>query len=92
MTKTILETRRPRTKRLLCDPESALCSVRSKQSFIQWPTEPEMLKVSKQLLRIQQVGIRCEARGDFSKSGDLAYQLQEIIRATAELYRKSQRA
>jgi hypothetical protein len=92
MTKILLEARRPRTKRLLGAPDAALCAVRSKQSLIRWPTEQEILKVSKQLLRIQQVGIRCEAGGDFFRSGDLAYQIQEIIRATAELSRKGQRA
>jgi hypothetical protein len=37
------------------------------------------------------VGIRSEANGNYFKSGDLAYEIQEIIRATAQLFKKSQR-
>ena len=65
---------------------------RGKKSFIQWPTEREIQEVSTRLARIVQVGIRSEANGEYFKSGDLAYQLQEIIRGTAELLKKSQRA
>ncbi len=39
----------------------------------------------------QPAGHSLEASGDYFNSGDLAYQLQEIIRATAELFKKSQR-
>ena len=60
-------------------------------SRIQWPTEHQIQEVSKRLGRISQLGIRSEAKGDYFNSGDLAYQLQEIIRATAELFKKSQR-
>jgi hypothetical protein len=74
------------------DLDEALYPVRGKESFIQWPSEREIEKVSTRLARIVQVGIRSEANGDYFKSGDLAYQIQEIIRATAELYRKSERA
>ena len=65
--------------------------VRREPSLIKWPTEQEIQGVSEQLARIQRVGIRAEANGDYFKSGDLAYQVQEIIRATAELSRKSRR-
>ena len=37
------------------------------------------------------VGIRWEAKGDYFASGDLAYQIQEIIRATEELLKKRAR-
>jgi hypothetical protein len=65
-------------------------TARSNQNSIQWPTEQEIRRVSEQLARIQQAGIRSEANGDYFKSGDLAYQMQEIIRATAELSKKGQ--
>ena len=60
-------------------------------SVIEWSTEQEIQGVSEQLAQIQRVGIRLEAGGDHFKSGDLAYQIQEIIRTTAELSKKSQR-
>jgi hypothetical protein len=83
---------RPRSRLHVGNPAAALLPVRSKRSFIQWPTEQEIRKVSVKLARIKRVGIRSEADGDYFKSGDLAYQIQEIIRTTAELFKKSQRA
>ena len=83
---------RQRSRLHVVNPIAALFPVRSKQSFIQWPTEQEIQKVSERLARIQRVGICCEANGDYFRSGDLAYEIQEIIRATAELFKKSQRA
>jgi hypothetical protein len=47
--------------------------------------------VSKRLARIAREGRRCELSGDYFMSGDLAYQLHEIIRVTGELLMKSQR-
>ena len=73
-------------------PNVPRLSARDKQSLIQWTTEQQIQEVSKKLARIKQVAIRSEISGDYSKSGDLAYQIQEIIRATAELFAKSQRA
>ena len=70
----------------------ALLLVRDKNSFIQWPMEQEIQEVSTRLSRIAQVGIRSEADGDYFKSGDLASQIQEIIRSSAELLKKCQRA
>ena len=69
----------------------AVFLVGGQPSFIQWPTEREIEEVSTRLARIVQVGICSEATGDYFKSGDLAYQIQEIIRATAELCRKCKR-
>lgn len=86
-----MEAVRPPSKLQLDDPNAALFPVRSKQNFIQWPTEHEIQRVSEQLARIRRVGIRSEADGDYFKSGDLAYQIQEIIRSAAELSKKSQR-
>ena len=60
-------------------------------NLIQWPSEQQILEVSKRLARINRLGIRWEASGDYFNSGDLAYQIQEIIRATDDLFKKSQR-
>ena len=73
-------------------PNIPLLPAREKQSLIQWTTEQQIQEVSKKLARIKQVAIRSEVKGDYFRSGDLAYQIQEIIRATAELFKKSQRA
>jgi hypothetical protein len=48
-------------------------------------------EVSASLARMVKVGMRWEAKGDYFASGDLAYQIQEIIRATEELLKKSGR-
>ena len=61
------------------------------QGLIQWPTEKQVMDVSKQLAKIGQMGIRSEASGDYFNSGELAYQMQEIIRATAELFQRGRR-
>jgi hypothetical protein len=37
------------------------------------------------------MGIRLETAGDYFSSGELAYQIQEILRATGELIKKSHR-
>jgi hypothetical protein len=70
---------------------NSLLSKRQKGSLIQWPTERQVEEVSARLARMVKVGIRWEAKGDYFASGDLAYQVQEIIRATEELLKKSQR-
>ena len=70
----------------------AVFLVGGNQSFIQWPTEQEVEEVSTRLFQIVRAGILSETNGDYFKSGDLAYQVQEIIRATAELCKKSERA
>ena len=92
MTKTFVRSARQRSRLRVDNPDSALFPVRSEKSFIQWPSEQEIQQVSERLSRIQQVGICCEANGDYFRSGNLAYQIQEIIRATAELLKMSQRA
>jgi homoserine trans-succinylase len=93
MTKTLMRAARPGWELDLGGgANAALFEARSKQSFIQWHTEREIQDVSKRLARIQQAGIRLEGSGDYFKSEDLAYQIQEIIRATDELFKKSQRA
>ena len=91
MTKTLKGSARQRSKLRVGNPNAALFPVRSKQSFIEWPSEQEIQAVSERLAQIQRVGVRSEAHGDYFRSGDLAYQIQEIIRATADLFKKSQR-
>jgi hypothetical protein len=90
-TKALMRSSRTRGKLHLDSGTDALFAPRTKQSLIQWPTDQQIQEVSKRLARISQKGIRVEADGDYFNSGDLAYQLQEIIRATAELFKKSQR-
>ena len=69
----------------------SLFSERRTRSSIQWPTERQVEDVSASLARVVKVGMRWEAKGDYFASGDLAYQVQEIIRATEELLKKSAR-
>ena len=61
------------------------------QSLIQWPTEKQIWDVSRKLAKISRMGLRSEAHGDYFSSGDLAYQMHEIIRATAELFERGRR-
>jgi len=76
----------------LAHRQTPLLPARDRQSLIQRTTRQQIQEVSKKLASINQVAIRSEVKGDYFKSGDLAYQIQEIIRATAELFKKSQRA
>jgi hypothetical protein len=73
------------------NPGAPLFPEAANQGLIQWPTEKQILDVSKKLAKISRVGIRSEASGDYFHSGDLAYQMQEIIRATAQLFKRGQR-
>lgn len=82
---------RRRNKRRFDPAEVSFAPVAPAQNLIQWPTPQEIQEVSRRLGHINQMGIRWEAKGDYFNSGDLAYQLQEIIRATEDLFRKTQR-
>ncbi len=73
------------------EAELPLFTERPERNLIQWPSEQQIQEVSRRLVRISEKGARWEAHGDYFNSGDLAYQLQEIIRATAELFKKTQR-
>ena len=73
------------------DRKILLSPARTERSRIQWPTGQQMRDVSKQLARISREGRRCELAGDYFKSGDLAFQTHEIIRATTQLFEKSRR-
>jgi len=92
MTKPRIRAARSRAKLQSLELKPDLRLVRSKSNHIQWPTEQQIRAVSSQLARIQQIGIKSEIKGDYFRSGDLAFQMQEIIRATAELSKRSQRA
>jgi hypothetical protein len=70
---------------------NSLLPKRQKRVLIQWPTERQIEEVSARLARMVKVGIRWEAKGDYFASGDLAYQIHEIMRATEELLKKSAR-
>lgn len=67
-------------------------NARRKRVLIQWPAREELEKVSAQLKRIHRIGISSEANGDHFTSGDLAYQLHEIVRTTRDLLQKSLRS
>ena len=73
------------------DLNTDLLVVRAGESSIQWPTEHQIQRVSERLARMVDMGIRLEANGDYFRSGDLAYQIQQIIRTTAELLKRCQR-
>jgi hypothetical protein len=66
-------------------------SVETKPIPIQWPSEQQIHQVSRWLLTIKSLGVKCETQGDYFNSGDLAYQLQEIMRSTLDLLHKCQR-
>ena len=79
-------------RKLRLDPANVSLSLEeTNRGVIMWPTGKQLLKVSRQLAKISRMGIRAEASGDYFNSGDLAYQLEEIIRATAELSKRSER-
>jgi hypothetical protein len=82
--------RRPGRRRRTDRYELGL-SPRTEQSRIKWPTERELQRVSITLTRVSRTGMRQENAGDYFTSGDLAYQLREILRATEALLKKSQR-
>jgi len=82
---------RRRRKPRFDNPKAPMFPETTNQGLIQWPTEKQILDVSKQLAKISRMGIRSEANGDYFYSGDLAYQMHEIILATAQLFERGQR-
>ena len=78
-------------KRRCEDLNTDLLVVRAGESSIQWPTEQQIQRVSERLARMVEMGVRFEANGDYFKSGDLAYQIQQIIQTTADLLKRCQR-
>jgi len=91
MRKTKVSERRARAKPRFNGSTDSLFPVQTQQNLIQWPTGQQIQEVSKRLAQINRAGIRWEASGDYFSSGDIAYQLQEIIRATSDLFKKIQR-
>ena len=89
MTKTVTISPSPRPNR--SHPLGSPINGRNTHSGIQWPSTEELNRVSASLSRISKIGISSEVNGDYFTSGDLAYQLHEILRATRELLRKSLR-
>src|SRR5690349_1926396 len=73
------------------DPDTPLFPEPTNESLIQWPTEKQILGVAKQLVQSGRMGVRSEAKGDYFHSGELAYQMQEIIRATNALFERGRR-
>ena len=80
---------RPRNPRV--GNPNAVFPEATNQGLTQWPTEKQILDVSKKLAKIGRMGIRAEAHGDYFHSGNLAYQMHEIILATAQLFAAGQR-
>ena len=91
ITKTIVPRARLSRKLRFLNHNGPLFLTRGKESLIEWPTNRQIRQVSARLARISRMGIRSEAKGDYFYSGDLAYQIHEIIHATAHLFEKSQR-
>jgi hypothetical protein len=59
--------------------------------LLQWPADAVLRETTRNLLAIKNAGVEYESIGDYFNSGDLAYQLQEILRNIQELSRKTQR-
>ncbi len=76
----------------ILNPDPDLFPPAYKHAAIEWPTEQQIGEVARRLAAIRLQGAGFEAAGDYFNSGDLAYQLREIIHATAVLFGKSQRA
>ncbi len=91
LTKTLVRKPRPKPKLAAEEMDALFAAPTTEPVRIQWPSEQQLQEVSRKLTRISRAGIRSEAAGDYFNSGELAYQLQEIIRATSELFKKSQR-
>ena len=59
--------------------------------LLQWPADALLRETTRNLMAIKNAGVEYESIGDYFNSGDLAYQLQEILRNIQELSRKTQR-
>lgn len=86
-----LKKSRWRSSLPLARRDVALSPSRTERNRIQWPTNREIRRVSTILAKVSRTGMRREVAGDYFTSGDLAYQLQEIMRATGELFKKTRR-
>ncbi|MCL5097966.1 MAG: hypothetical protein M1608_10660 [Candidatus Omnitrophica bacterium] len=63
----------------------------STQSLIQWPSDEQISEVCERLRKLKEMGAQFEHKGDYFNSGELAYQIRDIIRTTADLFQRSQR-
>jgi hypothetical protein len=72
-------------------PPSAEERGENRRNLIQWPADRQILEIVRQLKQVREVGARYEALGDYFNSGDLAYQLHEILRTVSDLHQKSRR-
>jgi len=59
--------------------------------LLQWPADSVLRETTRNLLAIKNAGVEYEGIGDYFNSGDLAYQLQEILHNIQDLTRKTQR-
>jgi hypothetical protein len=59
--------------------------------LLQWPTDTVLRETTRNLLAIKSAGVEYENIGDYFNSGDLAYQLQEILHNIQDLTRKTER-
>ena len=57
----------------------------------EWATEKEIGKASKELLQIRKHGLGFERRGDFFKSGEIAFKIREILREINKATQSCQR-
>ena len=57
----------------------------------QWATEKEIGKASEELLQIRKQGLEFERRGDFFKSGELAFKIRETLREINKAAKSCQR-
>jgi len=82
---------RQRRKPRFDNPIASLFPEPTNQGLTLWPTQKQILDVSKKLVKIGRMGIRAETHGDYFHSGEMAYQMHEIILATAQLFERGQR-
>ena len=89
--RTVAKARR-RTALRLPDREILGSPARRKLGGIQWPADEQMRDVSRKLTHICLEGKCREGAGVCFQSGDLAFPMQEIIRATTRAFEESRRA
>ena len=61
-------------------------------SNIQWITDKELTLASQDLRRLKRIGKQLEQQGDYFGSGNLAYQLRQIVAEIQALVRGTSRA
>ena len=61
-------------------------------SGIRWITDKELAQASQELRRLKRFGRQVEQRGDYFVSGNIAYQLRQIVAEIQALVRGTNRA